>query len=294
MKKTSPTIASVSSSPKKTKKLPNKIQLLKAVITNPVTTGKVLYGIDKAAVKRGKILTGKNRWGQAAGHLGRSEIAKDLVVNSGGYLGSVAGASIGGPIGQLAGDNLGAVGTRKLTNQVYARHRAKKRLGPGASKEQIAHRQKRYNKALERLDKRKANNLSDQIGWGIGNSSAAALTAVGVNVPLKGGAVAMRTVPSIVDNIKKIRRGELSPRAFLSQTGKDIGAKNNLVKAIREGNKREAEALAKINKRIGTLSSKNTVEATSKTLSKNSAPRTLRAEFNRRRPATLYSNLSYA
>lgn len=294
-------VASVHGSLKRGKKLPTKIQLIKAAVTHPITTGKVLYSLDKAAVAKGKMRTGKDRWGQAKTIIGRSEIARDLTVNVGGYVASVGGGSVGGPVGSLVADNLGAVVARKGVNQVYARHRAKQRLGKNATKEQINHRQKRYNKALERLDKRKSNNLSDQVGWGIGNTAASAVAASGLpHPPFPGAIVALRTAPSIVDNIKKVRKGELSPKDFLSQTGKDIGAKNNIVKAIREGNQRELKALAKINKKIGTLYAKDTVEVPSEKKGKFATAQSLLVEFAQARkrssslPTILYSNFSYA
>lgn len=230
-------------------RLPSRIELLKTVAKNPRSALKTAVMIDRIAVARGRAKTGQGRIGQARRIIGRSEIAKDLTVNIGGAVGSAAG-STAGPIGTLAGDNLGALGTRKIVNNAYALSRAKKKLGKGAPKALVIRQQQRYAKALKRLDRRKANNASDQVGWAVGNASAAALGSV--PVPLKGGIVASRTVPSIVANLKKVKNGEMKPRDFFKETGISIAKANNLKKIVSRGNARERLLRQRINKVVKT------------------------------------------
>lgn len=229
-------------------KLPSRIQLLKIAARNPGKTLQAVRGLDTAAVELGRAKTGRGRYGQLAARIGRSEVAKDLTVNTGGFIGSAIGSSVAGPVGGYAGDNLGAVATRKGVNSLYAKHRARKRLGKQASPQQVSARQGQISKALARLDRRKANNLSDQVGWATGNAAAAALGSV--PVPLKGGIVASRTVPSIVDGIKAVKSGKLSPKDFLKEVGRDIAKRNDLKGMVRRGNARERLLRSKINKRL--------------------------------------------
>lgn len=244
-------LSSLGKSVIKNKQLPSRLNLLKTAVTHPVGVGKTLFLIDKKAVTAGKVITGKGRLGQTtqkAKRFAQTDTAKDLAVNTGGALGSAIGGSIGGSAGALVGDNLGALASRKGINRTYARIRAKRKLGDNASPLSIRKQAQNTNIALERLEKRKGSYLSDQVGWGVGN--AVATSTSWIPIPLRGGAVAIRTVPQITRNVKKVIKGQIKPNEFVGQTVRDIAKNNNLGRIIKRGNARERLLRKRINKVI--------------------------------------------
>jgi hypothetical protein len=234
-----------------TGKLPGRGEMLKLGFKHPRDFFKTMKQVDLNAVDAGVLKTGKGRWGQTwlgAKKAANTPAGKDLFVNIGGAAGSTIGGTAGGLPGALAGDNLGAAVTRKGINRAYAGTRARAKLGKNATPAAIRAKTKRLTKALGRLDRRNANNLSDQIGWGVGNAVAQATP--GIPIPLRGGIVAMRTVPHLTANAQKVARGQLKPQQYLSQSISDIKQNNNFKKIIRKGNARERLARRRVNKMI--------------------------------------------
>jgi len=222
------------------RKLPKRVEMLGTVLRHPKGFAKTLKAVDSQSVALNKARTGLGRWGQAksAGKRAlKTDTAKDLAVNTGGLVGSIAGGAAAGPLGALAGDNIGAVATRRVVNRRFAIARVKTRLGPTATRAEIAAKTKRTTKALERLDKRKGANLSDQVGWGVGN--AVALATPGVNVPLRGGLVATRTVPQISRNAKAVIKGQKGVVQGVRDAASEIARDNNVKRIVRRGNARE-------------------------------------------------------
>ena len=183
-----------------------------------------------------------------------SDRGKDLLVNVGGIAGSTAGGAVGGLPGALTGDNLGAAATRRGLSEVYARRRARAKLGANASPSAFLARKDKIFDAIHRLERRKGARMSDQVGWAVGNTIA--LNTPHLKIPLRGGIVAMRTVPHIVKNAQGVLRGNIKARDFPSKTGADIYKSNNLRRIVRRGNARERLLRSKVNKRIrgGTFS----------------------------------------
>lgn len=244
-------LAGLAEAVKKTGKLPSRGAMLKLGIKHPVGFYKTMKQVDHDAVTAGMLKTGKGRYGQAwlgAKKAANTPTGKDLVVNTGGFIGSSIGGAVGGTPASLVGDNLGAVTTRKVINRGYAGARARAKLGAGAPKTAVRAKTKRIAKALDRLDRMQGNRISDQIGWGVGNTVAQSTS--GVPIPLRGGMVAMRTVPELTRNAQKVMRGELKPQQYLSQSAADIAKRNNVKKMARKGNARERLARQRVNKII--------------------------------------------
>ena len=92
-----------------------------------------------------------------------------------------------------------------------------------------------YLLPTEAKEKDKKNGLADTAGWVIGNSVAEGLNnAIPTisGIPLKGAAVALPTVPMVVESIQRIHSGESASviPEIISRY------------SIKEGNKREEKA----------------------------------------------------
>lgn len=170
--------------------------------------------MSKLAAVKGKI---KQHWQEskhARDKLGRfaAKNAPDLVVNTGGTVGSIIGGSMGGAVGALAGDLIGGLATRQVVNVTTSALSAKQKL----KSQEVFKKAKRLQKlkmlgAETRNDLRsKRDQMGDDItgdvtGWAIGNATANAVTNVlGRSIPLSGAGVAMATVPKLVKLRKKI------------------------------------------------------------------------------------------
>jgi len=143
--------------------------------------------------------------------------AEDGLVNTAGLAASIAGGAVAGPIGALAGDLGGALATRKAITDYKALQRARLKLADdeafksaGAlSKLKILGAATLAELKSPAMQKRIEDDATgDVAGWAIGNASAVTLTAMGVNIPLKGAAVAIATVPSVVKAHRRIREGK--------------------------------------------------------------------------------------
>lgn len=230
----------------------------KNIVKNPIKTVKDGIARDRAAVGLMKAGTGMNRLQavkQIAPALSEGVYkagGKDLLVNTGGFAGSVVGSPLGA-VGALAGDWLGARGTRRILNNREIATNANKirtnlnfqRLSNQQQKEILRKRRLGFGKkyAGEQL-------LEDTVGWGIGNGAATGLTAAGVGVPLKGAAVA---IPTTADVVKGVRTGN----RFARRTGNKmrgvaasgVSSVRNLRRrySIRRGLNREQQAYDTIN-----------------------------------------------
>jgi len=265
------------------RQLPGKKELLggigtaiKSTLRNPIKAFRDGIARDKLAVSTYKGLTGQGRK-QAAGallkNMGHGAYVgggKDLLVNTGGLVGSKLG-SAGGKIPELAGDWAGAAAARKALDGTEAIVKARKiRANPTFLKQPknvqagiLRKRTMGYARAGQKSFKKEL--ASDTVGWGIGNSSADALTAAGVRIPFKGAAVAMGTAPSVIKGIKvgkrvarqtgmpKIEAIGTGVRKGILSTNRSIGRSLNPAKTIKTGILREQRMTSSINKNLQKL-----------------------------------------
>lgn len=149
----------------------------------------------------------------AAGKL--KDQAPDLIVNTGGLVGSIVGQHLAGDGGALAGDLIGALATRQVVAVSQAAITASQRLRNSADF-QVANRigqLRQLGRATlsefnsPAFQRQLGNDLTgDLAGWAIGNSAAIAGNRIpGVSrIPLKGAAVAMATVPRVATARERI------------------------------------------------------------------------------------------
>ncbi len=150
----------------------------------------------------------------------KSEAAKDLVVNAGGLGGSILGSSFGLP-GQLAGDLMGAITTRKIINDINATREAHQKISAEVKYQesnllsklgQLFSKAREILKSDEAREKDRQNGLADTAGWVIGNSVAEGINntipMMLAGIPLKGAAIALPTVPAVVESVQRIQAGE--------------------------------------------------------------------------------------
>jgi hypothetical protein len=178
----------------------------------------------------------------------KSETAKDLVVNAGGLTGSILGSTFGLP-GQLIGDLTGAILTRKVINDTESTMQAHRNLSSNQEYQaaglfgkliKVFNHAKEILKSNEAKEKDVKNGIADTAGWVIGNSVAEGLnnTIPAISgIPLKGAAVALPTVPLVVESIQRIQSGE-SAKSVIPE----IVSRHS----INAGNKREEKARSAI------------------------------------------------
>ncbi len=230
----------------------------KKIVKNPIKTVKDGIARDRAAVGLMKASTGMGRTQairQLAPALSEGVYkagGKDLLVNTGGFAGSVVGSPLGA-VGALAGDWLGARGARRILNNREIKNNANK-IRTNLNFQRLSNQQQADILRKRRLGfgKKFANEqlLDDTVGWGIGNGAATGLGAMGVGIPLKGAAVA---IPTSADVVKGIRTGN----RFARRTGdkmrgvaaSGVSSVRNLRRrySIRRGLNREQQAFDTIN-----------------------------------------------
>ncbi len=150
-------------------------------------------------------------------------LTEDMLVNTAGFVGSVAGGATAGPAGMLAGDLGGALAVRKIVELNKAAKTAQAKLDHDAKFSTASALSKLKIKGNATLSEMKTSQMQkaiekelvgDTAGWAIGNASAAALQPF-IGVPLKGAAVAIATVPTIVVPIAtkahELRRAGATP-----------------------------------------------------------------------------------
>lgn len=188
------------------------------------------------------------------------EKVKDLTINTAGYLGSVAGGAVAGPVGKLGGDLVGALAVRKGITDFEALQKAKKILSNEEAFQKagfFGKLKQTYGMTLKQL-KSNVKQIEDDLtgdtaGWVVGNSVAES-TAGLVPIPLRGGIVAMPVVPKIVKAKDRIKAGE-NARLVARETAKEIGeipknAVRSVQRAVRAGNLREQRMRNKLNRKL--------------------------------------------
>ena len=262
----------------KTEELPSRLEVARAMGTvtkeflrNPVKALK--EGVQREAAVReeikaqtGVIVPSQTEILKKAGQKMTSFVkgfvkknAEEGVVNTAGLAGSIAGGAVAGPIGALAGDLGGALATRKAITDYKALQRAKSKLADdeafksaGAlSKLKILGAATLAELKTPEMQREIEDNVTGDVsGWAIGNASAVALGAMGVNIPLKGAAVALATVPSVVKAHRRIREGEAAGKV-IREAARDLV---NLPKnAISRGEDREKAVRREATRKIKGL-----------------------------------------
>lgn len=231
-----------------------RLKLLATAATHPKALAKALVAIEKqgveniksklgATTRKGVIYKGGKKIATAQIQANvHNPVLKTGIVSGAGAVTSMVGGHIAGIPGALIGDNLGAVAMRRAVNKGYATLRTKEKAarlraaGKILAPSDEAKMTEKTRKALERLDSRNNENISDQVGWGVGNAFALATQNIpGIGgLPLRGGVVAMRTVPSISPNVRKVIQGTQNAREALLATGEEILNSHNPQLAIQK------------------------------------------------------------
>lgn len=190
----------------------------------------------------------------------KSPMAKELAVNTGGFVaGKTVGDLGGGLPGAVAVDAAGASLTRRLINKGYADVKAFRGRKKGESRANIQKRAERKRRTLEKIDRKGNNNIGDVSGSIIGNTAAEIGNRLGVGIPMKGAAVAMRSNPQVTENISKRLKGQQSTTDAIKNSVKEVvndnvkavkGIPGAIKKTIRRGNARERLIRMKGNKAI--------------------------------------------
>lgn len=244
--------------------------LLKEAVKNPKKAFKEGMARDKAATAIYKGLTGKGKVETAKQVIGKvvkggyKGGGKDLIVNTGGAIGSGIGASAGGTIGRLGGDYLGAGIARRAIDDIEILGSALREVRNTTYKQSWWRKGKLVQRRSKELAKRKRKESlpeyhKDAIGWGIGNASAESLQKAGSHIPLQGGIVAMNTVDPVYHGIKVGKRlfrqnkdQDIVRKATVS-AGRRIRKQKALKKRIAKGNEREKIMYDSINNELKYL-----------------------------------------
>jgi hypothetical protein len=161
----------------------------------------------KTAAKWAESKHARNRLGQFA-----RKNAPDLIVNTGGTVGSIIGGKLGGAVGAYAGDLIGGLVTRQVVNVSTSALSARQKLKANEvyQKAKRLQKLKMLGAATKSELKNRTEQLGDDItgdvtGWAIGNTAANVVTnTLGRSIPLSGAGVAMATVPKLVKLRRKI------------------------------------------------------------------------------------------
>lgn len=215
-------------------------KFLKDVAKKPIQTIKTGIARDRAAVNLMRSSTGITRR-QAVTNMFPALVegaykggGKDLLVNTGGVVGSAVGGS-GGVAGSLVGDWIGARVARKALDDTEAVGKALKiRSNPNFQKLSPMQRANIVRRRAQGFARGNLKNelLEDTTGWGIGNGAAMGLSSLGVGVPLKGAAVAIGTSDNAVKGINAGRR-------YVRRTGSVLGGVRASVVATGRGLRRK-------------------------------------------------------
>ena len=245
-------------------------KLVKDTVKNPKKIIKDGLARDKAAVALYKSLTGKGRLETAKEVVIKASKGaykgggKDLMVNTGGAVGSVIGAANAGVVGKLGGDYVGAGIARRALDDIEAVGGAIGDLKKEWRKMSWYRKGKLVQRrSMERAKLKRKNAIpeykKDAIGWGIGNSSAEALQSAGSHIPLQGGIVAMNTVEPIYKGLKVAKRLSKSNstkdslRKGMVVTGRNLRKTTSVKRRIKKGNAREKVMYDSVNKELQTL-----------------------------------------
>jgi len=222
---------------------------LLTAIKNPLRISETFkdgMAVDKAANTLAKRMgkTRKGLTGDVAKKVITSKPAKELAVNSAGALLSTT------PLG-LAGDLIGAIGTRRVIDDGIATARAFRKskvasptLNPVGRVKDTLIRSRKIAKAMNRLNQNP--HIGDTVGWGIGNTAA---EAIPFGVPLRGAAVAMSTGDIVEKGVKDTLKGNPVSRT-LRTVGTNLKSRFNLKKQISDGFEREEQMRKRLNKKL--------------------------------------------
>jgi len=220
------------------------------VAKNPLTLPRAAISglsLDHAANALAKS-RGYNRMGLTGRAIVKSnKPLTEAAVNTVGFLGSNIGQA---PLlGDWAGSYLARrsiIDSGSLGRSIVQSRKVNPNLNP------IDRTRDVFNKTVMRIKRnyRKENNphLGDTLGWGIGNSVAAAP----VGIPLKGAMAAMGTSDIVEGGIKGVQKGRTINQAVGEATQR-LKDRFNVRKQIRDGFNREEAYRQKLNKRLGEV-----------------------------------------
>lgn len=182
------------------------------------------------------------------------ELQKDLIVNTGGVIGSTIG-SIAGLPGQLAGDLLGATAVRKTITDISVTKTAITKARTDAVFSSLSSFDKfkkvREISLKELKDLAESGKLTDDLvadtsGWAVGNTIAESAKGL-VPLPFKGAVGASVTVPDFVKASRRIRSGE-NIKQVVKETANEVLLKP--VKMYQRGKIREQALRDKLNSKL--------------------------------------------
>lgn len=187
------------------------------------------------------------------------QVVEDLIVNTGGFVGSQIGGATAGPLGQLGGDLGGALIVRKGFDDYKALGRARKTLKDDEAFKKanllakLGMIKKRSAEELKQMAKdRETNAAGDIAGFVVGNSTAMALQNAPIvgGVPLKGALVAMPVTPELVKGYQRLKAGEPAG-TVVKDVAKSIASIPQ--RMIEAGNQRERDMRNKLELKLKNL-----------------------------------------
>jgi tape measure domain-containing protein len=214
------------------------------------------FATDLINMSTGRQDTPLGLTGQAVSTAISVESVRDLIQEGTVGLAGIAGSAAGAPLGPgatLAGDALGALLVRKITNDIIAVYEA---VMDGVDVNNIPDLVKASidkKNSPEAVAKAGTNYKQDMLGWAVGNTGANFTP-----LPLDGAAVAMYTVPDAVETGTKIGEGEAGPDAIapLAQnlSTKWIKFTTGRIRQIKLLTDAEADFIEKSNEQLSELS----------------------------------------
>lgn len=183
------------------------------------------------------------------------ELQKDLIVNTGGVIGSTIGSVAGLP-GKLAGDLLGAATTRKaitdisVTKTAITKARTDEVFNSLSAFDKFKKVREISLKELKDLaEKGKLTDdlVADTSGWAVGNTIAESAVGSVIPLPFKGAVGASVTVPDFVKASRRIRAGE-NTKQVVKETANEVLLKP--VKMYQRGKAREQALRDKLNSKL--------------------------------------------
>jgi tape measure domain-containing protein len=222
------------------------------------TAARAIAGINATTAKFAEVEkqpTLRGTLGAAAKSPKVQAIAKDLVVNTGGFVASqVAGQS--GQVAGLGGDLIGALAARQSLNAGISGVQAYRSLNQKPEFQKAPLRQKAgmvLREGSQRFQGMGAIQndelFGDLTGFAIGNAAA----QLPVPLPLKGAAVAMAAVPQLAKLREKIT-GRLSEDTSARASGEDLTAQSlapGAKQAIRTLDSKRRKILEQLEQSIG-------------------------------------------
>lgn len=218
--------------------------LVKGLIQS--TTGKTLPA--NSALIKDQFAKGVNAIKQ------NEELQKDLIVNTGGVIGSTLGSVAGLP-GQLAGDLLGAATVRKAVTDITVTKSAITKARTDVVFNSLSSFDKfkkvREISLKELKDLAEQGKLTDDIvadtsGWAVGNALAESTKSI-LPVPFRGAVGASVSVPDFIKASRRIRAGE-NTKQVVKETATEVLLKP--VKMYQRGKKREQLLRTKLNSKL--------------------------------------------